>query len=57
MTPWFTTATPCEAHPEDCLDLPGNDDECAHSHGFNCRLKAQALRWLSARLAGWDGVP
>ena len=47
----------CKAHPADCLNLPGNDDECAHSYGFNCRLKRQALWWSSACLAGRDGVP
>jgi hypothetical protein len=41
----------CETHPEDCQDLP----YCAHSHGFNCKLKAYAFWWMMARLAGWNG--
>lgn len=43
----------CDDHPDDCTGVGGF--ECAHSHPLTCRLKAGALWWLSARLAGWDG--
>jgi hypothetical protein len=42
----------CQAHPEDCRDLT---DSCAHSHPYNCKLKAEAFWWMMARLAGWPG--
>ena len=46
-------ATWCNNHPADCQNLPSS---CAHSHPFNCVLKAKAFWWMMARLAGWPGV-
>ncbi len=47
----------CAAHADQCVNLPANDSGCAHSHGFNCKLKGAAFWWMLARLAGWSGVP
>lgn len=47
----------CSKHPADCTDLNVSEwpGECAHSHPFNCKMKAKAFWWMMARLAGWDG--
>jgi hypothetical protein len=41
----------CNTHPDECVF----SCSCAHSHKFNCLLKAKAFWWMMARLAGWDG--
>jgi len=47
---WCTTW--CNNHPNDCTNLTSS---CAHSHPYNCKLKAKAFWYMMARLAGWDG--
>lgn len=43
----------CANHPADCQNLT---DSCAHTHPYNCKLKAKAFWYMMARLAGWNGT-
>lgn len=50
--PWCQTW--CDTHPGFCPNF-SLMAECSHTHPLGCLLKSQALWWLSARLAGWNG--
>jgi hypothetical protein len=46
----------CTAHPEQCICFEDCMGDCAHTHQFFCKIKANAFWWMMARLAGWDGT-
>lgn len=47
----------CQNNPADCIILDSTCSTGAHTHPYNCKLKAKAFWWMMARLSGWNGEP